>query len=232
VRAVFAASGETTRDDERLDPIDLTKLVSVHRLRLLTAEPGAPLHGEVTFGPGGASRLENRHSIQGSEVRLLTVHPVLDAVVTARGYAPHRLEGLSGRADVPLTEGPLVRLILGGSAALPEPPLYVKAELISVDGGGRSLSLGPERFDDSRELLVRAPGTGRMRIEWGGERRTADQSYGMSCPIQPPQFVVVQDTSAEQAFEITLSEEQMRELVGILDGTRSLLHPGGLLGDH
>jgi protocatechuate 3,4-dioxygenase beta subunit len=215
VDGIAVTSGATT-SDPRLE-IDLRGTLFVHRLEFVAPDPAGPLHGELSFGRAGAAEVEHHQTYFQERVHeLLTTFEEIDLVVSARGYRVEHLEGVRGSATVHLRRGLPVRIVLRGPARLPEPPLYVKVVLAPADAPYRGIDWGAPSFDETRETLVRAPAAGRMKVHWIVERRGSGSSVASSHELAPEQFVEIRDVDVEQTVEVTLTEEQMAELAGVL----------------
>jgi hypothetical protein len=209
------AAGATASDPGLA--IDLRGRLFVHRLEFVTPEPGLGLQGELTFGPAGdgAAKRDSTFFHQ-REHELLTTYAELDLLVMARGYRVERLQGVREAATIHLRRGLPVRIVLRGPARLPEPPCFIKAVLAPPDAPYQGIDWGAPTFDETREILVRAPSPGKMKVHWVVERRTSGSSVATARDLAPEQIVEIRDLDVEQTVEVTLTEEQMAELVGAL----------------
>jgi hypothetical protein len=211
VEDVDVRSGEVCRDP-RLDKIDLRGTLFLHELELVGLEPGERFSGSVTFGPAGAQELGDRYWLNESKVVILTRDERLDLVVAASGYRNERLHGFSGKTKLQLRKGLTVTLVLTGDAQVPEPPVFVKAVLVPVDGNG-SIDWSGGAFDERREIKTRVAQAGKLKVEWVVERRSAGSSVATSMNLKREQLVDVLDLGGEQRIEISLTQDEMNKIV-------------------
>ena len=99
---------------------------------------------------------------------------------------------------------------------LPERPYFIKVALAPADGGHQSIDWGANAFDEKREIVVRAPAAGRMKVHWLVEHRGGSSSTATMANIEPEQFVEILDTDGEQVVEVTLTDDQVQEIVARL----------------
>lgn len=212
VEGVLVQSGETTRDP-RLDPIDLRGILYEHRVTLVLPDDALPpsshmLECRPSVGKGRASMI-----FWAGEAHLITTWPHIDFEIDLPPYRAEKIEHASGDIEVLLRLGYPVRIVLRGDAELPDPPLFLKATLKLPHA--RNMDLEGPAFDEHRELLLRVPEPGRLKVTWIIERSTAGSSLAMVVDIRPEQYVEVLDVEGEQTVEITLTPEQLSSL---LDG--------------
>jgi hypothetical protein len=62
-------------------------------------------------------------------------------------------------------------------------------------------------------VVLRAVEPGRMRVQWVVERRSPSGAMATMASVEPEQIVEVLPGVADQVFEVTLSAEQMAEIV-------------------
>ena len=216
VENVRVVDGETTRDP-RLQDVDLTG--RLHRFVLTVVRPdgGQDVRGNLRFDEAGAESLNSWHWFDKPEFELISTHAAIDVDLDVPGFRPARLRGLTGDATVELSEGLSVRIVLTGDAPLPDPPFYIKPALVPADGeGGASIDWGADPMDETREVVLKAVEPGRMRVTWLVERRSAQGAMATSSDVKPEQFVEVLPGVAEQRFEVSLTSEQMAEIVSTL----------------
>ena len=197
--------------------IDLRGRLHVYRFTIVTEDPDEQVQGNLEVRPTGASEEEGGQSrwFHEREVVVISEHPALDVEVSARGYRKEVLAEVRGDTEVHLRRGIPVRVLLRGDARIPDPPHYFKAVLVSAEGNGwDGIDWGAPCFDEDREIVVRAQTGGRMRVVWVLEKRTGNSALATTGNVEPQQFVEIADVPGEQVVSVTLTQEQLDELLG------------------
>ena len=216
IEGVPVVSGDTTRDP-RLQPLDLRGTINAFRITLVTPDAKAIGNGNLKFDRAGAEELQCWKWFQSEEFTLLSPHPAIDVNIDINGYLQARLRDLRGDAEVELSTGLTVRVVLNADAPLPEPPIYIKPALTSVDGGSAKIDFGADAFDDSREVRLRAVEPGTMRVVWILERRASSGAMAMQREVEPEQRVEILPGVEDQRIEVHLSADQMATLLEAFD---------------
>ena len=217
VEDVVVGLGETVRDP-RLDRVDLRGRLFVHELTLVQPEGDTDrVQGGVQYGPAGAEELEGSSWLDGTDVRIVCEDEAVDVVVGARGYRVERREGVRGEATFQLRKGLSVRLVLRGGARIPDPPVYVKAGLTRPESTFEDMDWGAPAFDEEREIVVKVPAAGRLRVSWVLEKRSANSAVATMANLEEEEFVEVLDVDGVQTIELNLTDDEMQEILGALD---------------
>ena len=209
---VVVSSGETSRDP-RLAAIDLRRSLWLHRVTLHLPEGSPRPSGRLSFGPAGAEVLAGTAWVHDSKIDVLAEEETIDLVITLQGLQSERREGVHGAIEIDLRRGQAVRLVLAPDVELPEPPFFIKAALVPLGGDGGTVDFGVPAFDETREIVVRAPGTGKMKIAWIAERRGASSSTASAVHLDREQIVELLEGVAEQRVEVQLSEEELKQVL-------------------
>ncbi|MFT7669452.1 MAG: hypothetical protein ACI8X5_002154 [Planctomycetota bacterium] len=206
---VFVRAGDAAQDP-RLAAIDLRGKLFAHELELIGRTPGERLQGSVAFGPSGSEEPREKRRFHQGTVRLLTSSERLDARVMVSGYRTEDLTNFSGEKALNLRAGLSVTLVLLGGAELPSEPTFLKAMLLRTDKEPGSMDYSGSSFDQKREITIRIPDAGRMKVQWLVSRVLgAGGAIGMPAEIEREQIIHVQDTDSNQRFEVSLSQEEM-----------------------
>lgn len=217
VEDVVVPGGSDVRDP-RLDRIDLRGRLFLHEVVLVPPEGhDAALQGGIQFGPAGAEQLTGNAWLDGAEKRIVSESELLDLVVAARGFRAERREGVREKVTIPLRTGLVARLVLRGTARLPEPPVYVKAGLARPESSFEDLDWGAPTFDEEREIQVKVAAPGRLRVTWILEKRSANSAVATMASVEPEEFVEVLDVQGVQTIEVHLTDEQMQSILSALD---------------
>jgi len=212
IEDVEVVSGQVCRDP-RLQQIDLRGRLFYHEIELIGEEPEERLQGDVLFGPAGAEETDERLWLSGKTVKIISQAPEIDVVIQASGYRQEELRGLSGRAELRLSKGLAVTLVLIGDAELPRPPVFIKPFLVPVEADGGSIDFGGDSLDERRVVTTKVTQPGLTKLRWLIERRTPTSSVATSHELEREQRFDVLDIDGTQQFEIELTQEEMDELV-------------------
>lgn len=215
VREVVIDAGRVT-DDPRLE-VDLRGKLFCFELEIVTAKPLPHLRGNAFVRASGTSGDRKTKDLSGSEptVTFVSRHPALDVILAEPGFRQVELPELRRRQVVELRDGIPVRLRLASHVPLPAPPVFIKAVLAPEDHGA-GLDWGVDAFDERRQIVTTAPAAGRMQVHWMVELQAGPSAMGMVARMEPPQFVEVADVSYPQTIEVSLTDEQLEEMVGRL----------------
>ncbi|MEM7310792.1 MAG: carboxypeptidase-like regulatory domain-containing protein [Planctomycetota bacterium] len=211
VEGVQVVGGQTTRDP-RLQQVDLRGRIFVYRFTMVLPDGSSDINGNLRYGDSGANPLQAYKWFNEAEFDLFAQHRPIDVDVQATGFLTERVRGLDDDVAIELKTGLSVRIVLRGDADLPEPPFYIKPALAPV-GGNPTFDWGADPLDEEREVVVRNVEPGEMRVLWLIERRADSGAMATSVDPDPPQLLTVLPGIDDQVFEVTLSQEQMAELL-------------------
>lgn len=216
VEEVEVQAGEVTRDP-RLMAIDLRGKLFTHDIEFLGIDPGASIQGEVRLKGPTEEEFDNRYWLSGNPITVISEWEQVDLEVAVNGHRPEVLTGVGRSAKVKLRKGLKVTLLLTGDVELPSAPVFIKAVLVPADGSSGVTDWGGDAFDEKREITTKVPGSGEMAVEWLVERRSASSSVATSHKFEREQLVQVLDIDEGQRFDVSLTQEEMDQLVSILD---------------
>lgn len=215
VEELDVVGGQVLRDP-RLDPLDLRGQLFAHELVVVGGEESARVSGQVRFGPVDADTLEWQGYMNGRNLEFVAPYERLQLKAKFGGYRSVDLSDVGGRIEVELKDAIEVTIVLLGDVELPDPPIYVKAGLAPVGGDHSDLDLGGDPFDERGETRAKSPGVGRMEVHWVLERRMANGGFATSFAPPEPHFVDVLEGVEGQRFEITVTQEEIDEIVSRL----------------
>ena len=215
VELVQILGARETRDP-RLQSINLRGKLHAFHFTVVTPDGGHEVSGNLKYGAAGAEALDHWHWFNSTEFDLVSQDEAIDVDVSSPGYRFEELRNLRDDVTIELSEGISVRIVLRGDAEIPKAPFYVKPALVPVDGDQQSINWGADSFDETREVVLRAVSPGRNKVRWVLERRSGQGAMATSVDTEPEQFIEVAPGLSDQVFEVTLSEEQMQEILASL----------------
>jgi hypothetical protein len=199
-----------------LEPIDLRGHVFAHELVLVPPEPRDAWVGQVRIAPAGREPERWWRTFRANPVHVVTPHSEIDVELSVQGFRTECIERVRGRREVRLRDALLVRLLLRTDGVLPAPPTRVKAVLVPADADpSRIASLvdqGQPAFDERREVLVRSPHAGALRVQWVVERGQAGAALATLVDVEPAQSVVVADVLGEQVLAVEISAAELERI--------------------
>ncbi len=215
VEDLDVVAGQVLRD-VRMDPLDLRGKLFVHELVVVGGDESDRFSGQLQFARAGEEELSYQGYMSGRSMTMVTSFERMDLKTKFRGYRSIELKDVGGRIELPLRKSLEVTIVLLGGAKLPEPPIFVKAGLVPVGGGHSDLDLGGDPFDERGESRTKAPGVGSMEVHWILERRLANGGFATSFAPPEPRYVEVLEGVEGQRFEITVTQEELDEIVARL----------------
>lgn len=212
IEDVEVVSGEVCRDP-RLQQVDLRGRLFYHEIELVGEEPEERLRGDVLFGPAGAEEIDERLWLSGKMVKIISQAPEVDVIIQASGYRQEELWGFRGKAEVRLSKGLAVTLVLIGDVELPRPPVFIKPFLVPVEADGGAIDFSGNSLDERRVVTAKVTQPGPAKLRWIIERRSPTSSVATSHELEREQRFDVLDIDGTQQFEVELTQEEMDELV-------------------
>lgn len=199
-------SGDLSRDP-RLVEIDLRGRLAQVRLTLEPPEASDVVMGSLVYRPSGTppgGEEESTAFLHRTSAVLCVAGRAADLTVQVSGFRTVELAGVRGDVTVRLQRGPAVRLKLPAGAALPKPPRFLKPFLtLGTDDSAWGGHFQQAVFDERREVLLHAPGPGRLTVHWYLEERSENTLSTMALMVPEPQVIEVLDREGEQVFDVT-----------------------------
>ncbi len=212
IEDVWVADGSQNTDG-RLQNIDLRN--EIHSFRLTLEGTGdEPVSGNARYAPAGSEVWQHRY-FEGSEVTLLARTAAVDVLLDVKGYRLQRLEDLRGDRTLTLAKNLRVRVLLTGDAELPGDPYFVKVSFVRPDNRSFGILWGAAAFDERREVVVEANTTGTLEVRWLVERRRERGGVATTVDLARKQTVEIFESSSEQTVSVSLSREEMKELLAV-----------------
>jgi hypothetical protein len=205
IEGIDVPPGEAS-GDPRLAEVDLRGRMALVRVTLQPPRASDVVLGSLVYRPAGSppgGEDQSTAYLHERNVTLCVAGRAADLTVLANGFRPVELSGVRGEVTVELVRGPAVRLRLSQGAVLPRPPRFLKPYLTATEedfqmGGHFQQTV----FDERREVLLHAPGPGRLRVEWFLEERSENSLSTTALSVPEPQWLDVLDLAGEQVFEV------------------------------
>ncbi len=208
IENVVVPAGQAAQD-ARLT-IDLRGALHHHHVTVSGIE--GRVQGQLLYGPTGTKPSHTRHFWK-PEIDLVTRFAAFDLVLMVTGRRTETRTAVSGRIEIEMRAGIRVRIALQGDAALPTPPLHVKAVLVPEGNQPGGIDFGADAFDERRSIVVRVVKPGPANVYWVLERRSPQHSMATSMKSEPLQTAEVADTDAVQEVRVTLTEAELERLL-------------------
>ncbi len=205
--------GEVLRPPE-LDPLDLTNSIHLHRVTARNADGRSLPDLTVTWRAAGQPPSDADPCVYfpDGQVRMVSVHDNVDADVAAERMRMTHVEDLAGEREITMASAVRVRIVLLADAPLPDAPFKLAPILVATAQSSDRKSWDAQSFSSTRDSYVSARESGPREVHFAlykGDEWTPDAE------IHPavPQIVTIADEPAEQTFEVTISEAELRRAI-------------------
>ena len=211
---VAIVGGETNRDP-RLQGIDLRGRLETFVLTVLSPEGRRVDNGKVyVVGEEPVAGLRQSLNLDGHDVYIVTTRPSLDLDILVPGCRTLHLAGMDGDRSVVLERGFPVRLHVSG-VTIPEPPLYLAVQLWSAGEQWQTTpASGVQNLDREGYLQLFVSEAGRYSVRLLGRCDLGTGWSSHSTGFGEDAVIDVASDGGERVFELTLTPEQLQELIG------------------